>query len=117
MIPFFPEPAPAPAARRRWVKRATRLRRPFKDSDPRSWNLTLAASGTRVPVRLAAESPALLAAAVADLEWRLAVAELLSTRPCWWQRSARAAWNAEWDRWERERCRIAESAALAVAAL
>ena len=119
MIPFFPESAPAPAAgaARRWAKRATRRRRPLKTSDPRSWNLTLAASGTGVPLRLAAESPGFLTAAVDDLEWCLAVADLSARRPHWWQRSAMAAWNTEWERLERVRRRIAENAARAVSAL
>lgn len=94
-----------------------RLRRRPKPSDPRSWNLMLASAGTGVPVRMAVDSPALLAAAVEDLEWCLAMKELRARRPRRWQHSAMVEWAAEMDRLEQKRKRIAENAAEAVSVL
>ncbi|GAA2009104.1 hypothetical protein [Catenulispora subtropica] len=118
MIPF-PEPATTPVAstRQYHFRLRFRLRRRRKASDPRSWNLTLASTGTGVPARMALECPALLTAAVEDLEWRLALEELRARRPHRWQKSALDAWTAEREQLEQERRRIAEIAAHAVSAL
>lgn len=94
-----------------------RIRRRLKASDPRTWNLMLASAGTGVPIRMVVDSPGLLTAAVEDLQWCLALAELRAGRPHRWQRSKMAAWNAERERLEEKRRRIAEFAAEAVSAM
>lgn len=113
----IPEPAPTAAVRDHAGHAWIRLHRRLKPSDPRSWNLTLASAGTGVPLRMAAESPELLWAAVEDLEWRLAVEDLRTRRPHRWQYARMAAWVAERDRLEEKRRRIAEIADEAVSAL
>lgn len=114
MIPFS-KPAPAPAVRIR--ENRVRLRRRPKASDPRSWNLMLASAGTSVPIRMAVDSPALLTAAVEDLQWCLEMKELRARRPHRWQHSAMAEWAAELDRLEERRRQIAEIAAEALSVL
>jgi len=113
----FPEHAPTPVVRAHVDRVRIRLHRRPKPSDPRSWNLTLVSAGTGVPLRMAADSPELLWAAVEDLEWRLALEDLRNRRPHRWQRSRMTAWAAEWDRLEERRRRIAEIATEAVSAL
>ena len=114
----YPEPAPTPVERTsREHHIRIRLHRRLKPTDPRSWNLMLRSAGTSVPVRMAVRSPGLLTAAVEDLEWQLALADLRARRPHRWQRRELAAWTAEWDRLEEKRLRIAEIAAEAVSAL
>ena len=112
---MFPLGAPIPPT---WsaMSRLHFHRRP-EPEDPRAWNLTLVSANTGVPLRLAAESPTLLTAAVEDLCWRLALEDLEKRRPRWWQRRARAAWRDELARMEAERCRIVEMTACAVSEL
>ncbi|OLE23868.1 MAG: hypothetical protein AUG49_14905 [Catenulispora sp. 13_1_20CM_3_70_7] len=113
----FPIPAPTSVGRARGTRIRLRVHRRLKASDPRSWNLVLASAGTGVPVRMVLDSPGLLTAAVEDLEWRLALADLRAGRPHRWQRSKMAAWSAEQERLEDRRRRIAEFAAEAVSAM
>ena len=112
---MFPMSAPIPPM---WsaMSRLRVHRRP-KPEDPKTWNLTLVSANTGVPLRLVAESPTLLAAAVEDLCWRLAVEDLQARRPRWWRRRALAAWRDERARVEAERRRIVEMTACAVSEL
>jgi hypothetical protein len=116
MIPF-PEQIPAQAVRTRDRRVLSRPHRRRKPSDPRSWNLTLASAGTAVPARTVVASPGLLAAAVEDLQWRLAMEELLARKPRRRQKAEMAAWLAEADRLEDKRRRIAEITAEAINAM
>ncbi|MFL6112798.1 MAG: hypothetical protein ACJ786_15815 [Catenulispora sp.] len=113
----FPIPTPISVGRARGTRIRLRVHRRLKASDPRSWNLVLASAGTGVPALMVVDSPGLLAAAVADLEWCLALAELRARRPHRWQRSKTAVWTAERERLEARRRRIAELAAEAVSAM
>jgi hypothetical protein len=116
-VSVFPMSAPIPDAQSTtpWPRIRLRRRRPADESQV--CNLTLVSAGTGVPLRLAAESPTLMVAAVEDLCWRLAVEDLQTRRPRRWHRRASAAWRDEQARLEAKRSRIAEMTASAVSEL